>query len=377
VGAQKSSRKSKIRIPLLKPWLVRPEDLVCDLRKVWESRRLSLGPYTAKLEERAKELLGVKEAIAVSSCTSGLILSLKALGVRKKVVVPDYSFPATAHAVLWAGAEVLFCDVELDDFTLSPEALARVNDAEVEAVVAVNIFGLPPRVDAIEGLCRRRGWKLVFDSAQGMGGEYKGRRIGGNGIAEVFSMSPSKLVTAAEGGMVTTNGQGLAEELRQLRNYGKGPEEEMVFVGLSARLSELCAVLAFRNLGHLKELLQKRDKLQRRYRKELKDIRGIAFQEWGPERKSGLNYFVVRITEDAAKTRDEVVREMAEAGIECKRYFYPALHRVAAYGGRFGGSCPNAERLGREAMAIPFYSAMTEREEDEVIEELHKVMAGR
>jgi len=376
VVLQKSSKKSAIRIPLLKPWLVKPEQLIGDLRKVWASRRLSLGPYTAKLEARARELLEVEEAVAVSSCTSGLILTLKALGVRKKVVVPDYTFPATSHAVLWAGAEVRFCDVELDDFTLSPEALERIKDPEVEAVIAANIFGLPPRVDEIEELCRRRSWKLIYDSAQGIGGEYKARKIGGNGRAEVFSMSPSKLITSAEGGLVTTNDRGLARELRQLRNYGKGPDENMAGLGLSARLSELCAVLAFRNLSYLKALLRKRGRLQKRYRQALKGVRGLAFQEWGLERKSGLNYFVVRVTEEAARTRDEVVAKMAEAGIECKRYFYPPAHRVAAYGGRFEGDFPNAEQLGREAMAIPFYSAMTDREQDEVVEQLQKVMAG-
>jgi len=365
------------RIPLLKPWLVKPEALVGDLRKVWASGRLSLGEYTGKLEDRARELFGVKEVVAIQSCTSGLILTMKALGIGKKVVVPDYTFPATSHAAIWLGAEVVFCDVDLSDYTISPEALAGINDPEVEAVLAVNIFGLPPKVDEIAGICAEKGWKLIFDSAQGIGGEYRGRSIGGNGAAEVFSMSPSKLVTSAEGGMVTTNDTALASELRELRNYGKGRGEAMEGVGLSARLSELCAVLAWRNLGHLKELLAKRERLEKKYRKALAGIKGVAFQEWGPERKSGRNYFVVRITEEAGKSRDQAVSELWEQGIECRRYFYPAVHEIPAYRGKYAADCPNAVVLSSQAMALPFYSTMTAKEQDLVIERFEGVMTGR
>jgi len=373
----KTGTKFRTEIPLLRPWLVKPEDLLPDFRAVWESGKLSRGEFTKRFEKLAARELGAKEAVAVSSCTSGLILVLRALGVKKKVVVPDYTFPATGHSALWVGAGLVFCDVDLDDFTLSPRALAKIDDPEVEAVLAVNIFGLPPKVGELEKICRTKGWKLIFDSAQGMGGEYKGRRCGGFGVAEVFSMSPSKLITSAEGGVITTNDPELAAKLVSLRDYGKGPNEDMAAVGLSARLSELLAVLAYKNLRHLKKLRAEREKLVKRYKKGLQDIEGIAFQEWNPDRKSGHNYFVFRVTGAAAKTRDELLQFLKEAGIEGKRYFYPALHQLTAYEGVPSGHFPAAEQLCREALAVPLYSGMSGKDQDLVVSRIREGLSGQ
>lgn len=371
-------RTAKRQIPLLRPWLVDLEELIPDLEKVWASGKLSLGLYTEKLEAYARKTLGVKEAIAVSSCTSGIILVLKALEIKKKVIVPDYTFPATSHAVLWAGAKVKFCDIDMDDFTISPEALAEINDPEVEAVIPVNIFGLPPKISELEKICAKRGWKLIFDSAQGLGAEYKGKRCGGFGIAEVFSLSPSKVITSAEGGIITTNDSGLALKLRQLRDYGKGPDKaDMLGVGLSARMSELCAVLGCHNFKHLDKLRLEREKLVKRYRKKLSGIKGLAFQEFGPERKSGYNYFVFRVTAEAGKTRDHLLEELIQAGIECKRYFYPPLHLLTAYKGLSNGGFKNAELLSWETIAVPLYSGMKTQEQDQVIREIGIIINGK
>ena len=376
-GSTKTGKKSRKAIPLLRPWLVKPEDLLPDFRAVWESGMLSRGEFTKRFEKLAARELGAKEAVAVSSCTSGLILVLRALGIKKKVVVPDYTFPATGHSALWAGAGLVFCDVDLDDFTLSPQALAKIDDPEVEAVMAVNIFGLPPKVGELEEICRNKGWKLIFDSAQGMGGEYMGRRCGGFGAAEVFSMSPSKLITSAEGGVITTNDPELAAKLVSLRDYGKGPNEDMEAVGLNARLSELLAVLAYKNLRHLKELRAEREKLVKRYKKGLQGIKGIAFQEWNPDRKSGHNYFVFRVTGAAAKTRDELLQFLKQAGIECKRYFYPALHQLTAYQGVACGHFPVSEQLCREALAVPLYSGMSGKDQDLVVSRISEGLSGQ
>jgi len=369
--SRKIEKPKKEIIPLLRPWLVNLKEMIPDLEKVWASGKLSLGQYTEKLEAMARKELGVKEAIAVSSCTSGLILVLKALNLKKKVIVPDYTFPATSHSVLWVSAQVRFCDIDLDDFTISPKALAEIDDPEVEAVIAVNIFGLPPKISELEKICRKKGWKLIFDSAQGAGAEYQGKNCGGFGAAEVFSLSPSKVITSAEGGLITTNDSELAHRLRQLRDYGKGPDkEDMLEVGLSVRMSELCAVLASHNFRHLKPLRQEREKLVKRYQEKLSHLPGLAFQSGDGGRKSGHNYFVFRITESAGKTRDQVLSELRQAGIECKRYFYPPLHRLTAYRGISNGGFKNAEKLSREAIAVPLYSGMKIQDQDQVIKEI-------
>ncbi len=375
---KKASRKKSQKIaavPLLKPWLADLKKVVPDLKKVWASGKLSLGVYTQKLEQLACRELGVKEAVAVSSCTSGMILALRALNIHKKVVVPDYTFPATSHVVLWNGGEPRFCDIGLTDFTISPEALAGIKDPAVEAVIAVNIFGLPPRISELQKICRAKGWKLIFDSAQGLGASYRGRSIGGFGEAEIFSLSPSKVVTSAEGGLITTNNSGLAERLRQLRDYGKGPDkEDMLGVGLSARMSELCAVVACHNFVQLGRLRREREQLVERYREKLMPLKEIAFQNGDASRASGHNYFVFRITERARTTRDQALKGLRAAGIECKRYFYPPLHRLSAYRGQYRAQCPNAEKLSEQALAVPLYSGMKLAQQDRVIRQIFEIL---
>ncbi len=376
--SRKIKKSDQAAVPLLRPWLTDLKKLIPDLEKVWASGKLSLGQFTEQLESTARQELGVKEAVAVSSCTSGLILVLKALGIRKKVVTPDYTFPATSHSALWVGARVRFCDIDLDDFTISPRALSEITDPEVEAVMAVNIFGLCPKISELEKICSARKWKLIFDSAQGLGAEYRGKKCGGFGDAEVFSLSPSKVVTSAEGGLITTNDSGLAGRLRMLRDYGKGPDkEDMLELGLSARMSELCAVLASHNFRSLGRLRSEREKLVNRYLDKLSQIPGLAFQRYGRDRKSGYNYFVFRITGPEGPSRDQVLGKLREAGIECKRYFYPPLHQLTAYRGLSGERFPNAEQLSREAIAVPLYSGMKLQDQDRVIGEITRIICDK
>jgi len=368
--------EGRCSIPLLKPWLVSPDQLWEDFKQICSNGRLSLGKFTQRLEERARKILGVKEAVAVSSGTSGLILLLRALGIKGKVVVPGFTFPATSHSVLWAGAKVKFCDVCEDDFTISVKELEKINDPDVEAVFAVNVFGLPPKIKELEEICEKKGWSLLFDSAQGLGARYNGRKTGGFGKAEVFSMSPSKVITAGEGGLITTNDTQLAEKLRSLRDYGK-TKDDIAYLGLSARMSEFNALVAFHSLAHLEELVESRRQKALRYREELGEIAGISFQQGTKEQESGYNYFVIRLTEESFLSRDELWQGLLNEGIETKRYFYPPAHKISAYKSWSNSQLPVSEKLSESCLALPLYPELEEEKQEQIIKTIKKLMAEK
>ena len=366
------------KIPLLRPWIIEPEELLSELKEIIASGKLSLGIFTQKLEEAIQRALGVKNAILVSSGTSGLILVLKALGIKGKVVVPAFTFPATSHSVLWAGAKVKFCDVNLDDFTISLSELEQINDPEIEAVIAVNVFGLPPRIEELEQICRKRGWKLIFDSAQGLGSEYKGEKTGRFGWAEIFSLSPSKVITAGEGGVITTNDSELAHQLRSLRNYGKSHDgSDIIETGLSVRMSEFNALIAYHNFSHLEELINLREDLIKNYQRAFANKKGIEFQKTDNQRRSACNYFVLRITEQAPISCEELYLKLQEQGIESKRYFYPPAHKIRAYLDWQKDSFPNSELLSEQCLALPLYPGLEAEEQERIIKTINYYLGER
>ncbi|MCZ7582546.1 MAG: DegT/DnrJ/EryC1/StrS family aminotransferase [Deltaproteobacteria bacterium] len=226
---------------------------------MYASGLLTLGRYTEELEARAAAILGVRHAVAVSSCTSGLILLLRALDLRGEVILPSFTWASTGHAALWNNLRPVFADCEEHTYTVKAAEVEALIGPETAAVIAVNTFGLYPDMDALAALCRARGLRFVSDSAQGSGARYQGRIGGGLADAEVFSLSPTKVVTAVEGGLVTTNDAGLAGIVRRMRDYGKSANgRDVEYLGLSARISEFHAVIGLMGFERLDELLQRR-----------------------------------------------------------------------------------------------------------------------
>ena len=198
-----------------------------------------MGGVVREFEAEVCRLTGARHAVAFSSCTAGLMLAPKAMNLPSggEVIVPSFTFAATAQALAWNSLVPVFCECLPGTLALDPEDVMRNITPKTVAICPVCIFGLPPDINELLEVGRRKGIPVYFDSAQGLGATYKGRQAGGFGVAEVFSLSPTKVVTAVEGGLVTTNDDELADRLRAMRDYGKDPKnsEDMAFLGLSAR----------------------------------------------------------------------------------------------------------------------------------------------
>src|ERR1700730_6324596 len=207
-------------LPIVDPEGVPGEEFLEEVRGILASKQLTNGVYVRKFEEAAAKYLGVAHCVAVSNCTAGVLLVLKALDLRGEVILPSFTFHATAHAVVWNGLTPVFADCAANTFCVAPQAVRAQVSNRTAALLAVHLFGTPAAVKELEEIAGELQIPLLFDAAHAFGSLSHGDHVGRFGTAEVFSLSPTKLVVAGEGGLVATGDAGLAEKLRAARNYG-------------------------------------------------------------------------------------------------------------------------------------------------------------
>ncbi|QNN55119.1 DegT/DnrJ/EryC1/StrS family aminotransferase [Nocardioides mesophilus] len=332
------------------------------LGQILESGLLTSGPTVAELEERVAERLGVAHVVAVSSCTSGLALTLQALGVHDAVVMPSFTFSASAHAVMWAGAEPRFVDIEAGTLCVDPdEVWAGVDGAS--AITATHIYGTPCRTEALEEVAREAGVPLVFDAAHGLGSSRAGRPVGGFGTAEVFSLSPTKVMVAGEGGLVATNDAGLAETVRLGRNYGNPGDYDCLFAGLNARMSELHAAIGLHSLRFLDEHVARRNELVDDFWSGLADLRGLSRPVVEEGDVSTYKDLTVVVDPDVLGLDvPGFARALDAEGIDTRRYYSPSIHEQRAYRHLPQRDLPVTEEMSQRVLSLPLWSHMTDQQ---------------
>lgn len=370
-----------MQLPIIRPTLPSLSEVMQLVGPSWDSGTITVGPTVRALEEEVCQQTGARYCVALSSCTAGLMLSPGALELPsgKEVIVPSFTFAATAQALLWNGLTPVFVDCLPGTCTIDPADVERNLSPDTAAICGVSIFGLPPDYEALLDLGRRKGLPIYFDSAQGLGATYRGQPLGGFGACEIFSMSPTKVVTAVEGGLLTTNERTLAERIRSMRDYGKDPVkgEEMHHLGLSARMSELHAAVALLSLRRMGELVKARRELISIYRDRLGILPGCWVQKFPADRTTSGNYFVLFITDSAKRSRDEVYESLKVAGIQTKRYFYPPVHEQSLFQRfpkRVSVNLQHTPKISREGLALPLYSHMTLEEMNHVCSEVEQLL---
>ena len=364
-------------LPLARPTIADPRGLAREIERIVESEVLTNGPTVRRLEERAAQYLGVRHCVAVASCTTGLMLVLRAAEVSGDVIVPSFTFAATAHAVAWNGLRPVFADVEPGSLTLSPAAAERAIGVRVSAILATHLYGAPCDVDGLEEVASRNGISLFYDAAHGFGAMRAGRKVGGFGSAEVFSMTPTKTLIAGEGGIIATNDNLLAERCRIGRNYGTTGDYDCRFIGLNARMSELHAALALASFEDLDERIDARGRLAARYREVLGEIPGIGFPVVRDEDRSTYKDLTILVDEERfGVTADRLGEMLAPEGIETRRYYAPPVHQMRAYRSFAAGiELPVTERAARAALSLPLSTDMTGAHIERVGEAIRRIRA--
>jgi len=343
------------------PKLPDPESLLPTFAEIIRSGQLTKGEQLRRFEEESAQYLGVSHCVGVSSCTSGLMLVLQALkrrtgGSKKvKVAVPSFTFLASVTALAWAGFEPVFVDVDPQTMNLCLEDLERVLEADdIAGVLAVHCFGNPVPRDLIEPLCQKAGVPLLFDAAHGFGSIYQDRKVGQGGWCQVFSLPPTKMVVAGEGGVIATNDQALADELRIGREYGNDGRYDTVFPGLNARLSELHCCLARASLAMLDDVVAHRNEVAGSLRAALSEIPGLGFQQITPESRTTYKDFTVTFDPQAfGTTRDKAAAALLAEGIPSRKYFAPPCHRHQAFLQYDNRALANTETLASSCLSLP------------------------
>jgi dTDP-4-amino-4,6-dideoxygalactose transaminase len=376
-----AQEKTGTMLSIIRPTLPVFSEVEALVRSSWESGVVTVGSVVRTFEEEMCQRTGARHAVALSSCTAGLMLIPQALRLPagSEIIVPSFTFAATAQALVWGGVIPVFCDCLPGTCTLDPEDVERNLSAKTAAICPVYIYGLPPDIEPLLEIGKRKGLPVYFDSAQGLGSTYRSKSAGGFGVCEVFSLSPTKVVTAVEGGVVTTNDDDLAQRLRFMRDYGKDPVqgEDMIYLGLSARMNELNAAVALLSLRNIDSLVTARRQRITQYRERLGRLSGCWVQQYPDDRMTSGNYFVLFISDKARRNRNEVYTALKEVGIQTKRYFSPPVHAQTIFQKfpmRVSSKLTETEKASSEGLALPLYSHMTDAQFERVCERVEEVL---
>jgi len=338
------------------------EEELAAVQEVLESGQLTMGPKVAELEELLAAACGVEHAVAVSSGTAALHLAVLALGLEggDEVLVPAYTFPATANVVALAGARPVLVDVDPSTLNLDPAKVYDAVTSRTRAVLAVHLFGRPLDWEQLQNALPP-DVRLLEDAAGALGARWRGMPCGGLGEMGCLSFHPRKIVTTGEGGAVTTSSDDLADAIRRMRHHGIEPrgDFEIAEPGLNYRLSDILCAVGIPQLRRLKELLAARRSVAERYEERLREIEGVDLPSADKGDTHGWQAYVVRL--DRAQ---EAIPALREQGIEAQIGTY-ALHRLAAF--RDQGEFLGASAAFDRAMALPFHTQLTDDELDRVV----------
>jgi len=313
------------------------------------------GPLVAEFERRVADAAGVKHCIAVANGTIGLEFAVRALGLQGEVIVPAFTFIATAHALAWHGVTPVFCDVDPSTHAIDCRHAEELITPQTSGILGVHLWGRACQVEALAELATRRNLALFFDAAHAFGCTYGGQPIGQFGACEVFSFHATKFVHCGEGGAITTNDDLLAQRLRLLRNFGFVGLDCVTAVGTNGKMSELAAAVGLTSLDEMGTIVAANRANYAAYRRALAGIDGLKLISFDPQEASNFQYVVVEVDEQSAGlSRDELVAVLSAENVLARRYFSPGCHRMEAY--RTGGAVPSlpiTERLAARVLALP------------------------
>jgi len=369
------------KIPLSKPDITDSEKKA--VVGVLDTSFLSLGEKYLEFEKTMADFAGVKYAVTANSGTSGLHLIIRALGIGKddEVITTPFSFIASSNCILFEGARPVFVDINKDTFNIDVKKIEEKITGKTKAILVVDVFSQPADWDELKKIAKKYKIYLIEDSAEALGSEYRGKKCGSLGDAAVFAFYPNKQITTGEGGAVLTNDKKIYELCRSMANQGRkvvgNKWLEHVMLGYNYRLDEMSCALGVAQMKRIKEILKKRAGVAELYNKKLKKITGLEIPYIKPGNRLSWFVYVVKLAEDfAGKKRDKIIEQMAKADIQCSNYFQ-TIHLQPFYKNKFGykkRDFPIAENISKRTLALPFFSNMTEKEIDSVIENLKEIL---
>ena len=378
-------KDSKIKFPAYEPWISKEDEKI--IGKTLKQSMLTLGPQLEKFEKDFCKYSKAKYAVAVSNCTAALHLSLMALGIKKddEVIIPDLTFVADANAILACNAKPVVADTNKDNFFFSISNVKKSITKRTKAIIPVHIYGQVCNIDEILDLAKDHNLKIVEDCAHAVGTFHKSKHVGTLGNTGCFSFYPTKNITTAEGGMVTTNSKEIAEKVRQLRSHGMtkslksrySSEYPWVFdivePGYNYRLDEIRSALGITQLKRIKKINELRKKASFYYHKNLQNIPGIILPDMVNDKTHSYHLYTIRVTKPFKLSRNQLYKKLKDNGIRTTVYWMP-IHEYAAY--RKFAKKPNVVNTTKtydEILALPLFPNISKKHQNEVIKVIKSV----
>jgi len=319
------------------------------------------GPMVQEFERRIADHLGVKHCVAMCNGTIALEIAIRALGLTGEVIVPSWTFVATAHALYWQGITPVFADIDPATHNLDPDAVRQMITPRTTGIVGVHLWGRAAPIDGLQALADERGLKLMFDSAHAFGSTYHGQSIGRFGACEVFSFHATKAFNTMEGGAVTTDDDELAEAMRLMRNFGFKGYDNVIHPGTNGKMIEVCAAMGLVNLDAFDDIVATNTRNHAAYRKALADISGIKLLSYAPDQRNSHHYVVIEVDETYPASRDEIVAALQAENILARKYFWPGAHRMQPYRDLYphaGLLLTNTRKVANRVVVLPNGTAL-------------------
>jgi dTDP-4-amino-4,6-dideoxygalactose transaminase len=360
-----------MQIPIAKPFIGEEEKQA--VLAVLSGGQLSQGPKVAEFERAFADYHNAKHGVATSNGTTALMAAMMAhgIGAGDEVIIPSFSFFATASCVLSVGACPVFADIDPHTFNLSPQAAEAAITSKTKAIMPVHLYGQPADMPRFEEICRKHGLILLEDAAQAHGATINGRKVGTWGTAS-FSFYPTKNMTTTEGGMVLTEDEALARHLRMIRAQGMNTQYHHEVVGYNFRMTDMAAAIGLVQLGRLPEWTRKRQEHAAYYNARLESIHTPKL---APNVTHVYHQYTVRVPEGV--DRDTVVKTLNEKGVGVRVYYPAPIHKQPVFQNMNGYTklhLPETEKATREVFSLPVYPALTRAELDYVVEQVNMVI---
>lgn len=314
------------------------------------------GPLVQELERRLAGELGVKHCVAMCNGTIALEIAIRALRLTGEVIVPSYTFIATAHALWWQGITPVFADIDPVTHSLDPEAVRRMITPRTSGIIGVHLWGQACDVEGLQQVADEHGLSLLFDAAHAFMCSHGNQMLGSFGRAEVFSFHATKFYNTFEGGAVTTNDDELAEAMRLMRNFGFAGYDNVIHPGTNGKMTEICAAMGLTNLDAVGDVIAANRRNYEAYREMFAVIPGLSLYAYNPRERGNFQYVVLEVGPEFPAGRDALVAALQAENILARKYFWPGSHRMKPYRELFphaGLVLPNTAAVADRVILLP------------------------
>ena len=315
------------------------------------------GPLLKEFEQRISDVTGVKHAVAVCNATAGIELASRALELKGEVIMPSYTFIATAHALQWQEITPVFADMDPTTHNIDPARIEALITPRTTGIVGVHVWGRACDTRAIEGIAAKHGLKVMYDASHGFGCSAGGKMLGSFGECEVFSFHATKFINCFEGGVVTTNNDDLAKKIQLMRNFGFVDYDKSVYLGINGKMNEVCAAMGLTNLEAMDEIVAVNKRNYLTYCKELRSVTGISVIHYDQSELNNYQYVVIEVDPDVcSRNRDQIIDALHAENVIARKYFWPGCHRMEPYRSLQPNAAlllPETERVAASVIVLP------------------------